>query len=271
MKRIINYWKYTKSIWFMLRMFIAWILMNMNRIFNSDKILTIASNICTKEYIFNTPFWKYIWASLYWYSQMNEDYESEVKNIVDEYSYKLRNGSDKYLLNIWCNIWRWAIYLSKKYNYKVIAFEPAPETYYRFRTNIAFSWLLDMFETYNIWLWNENWLMKFEYNIKSNWSAHIIKDGNTNKDVLMIPVKKFDDLKIEKEKIENTRLIIMDVEWFEYDALRWMEKNLKNFHDVSIIVEIWEHQKNKENTLDFMKNLWYSIEKIWNEDYLFKK
>lgn len=258
--------------WFMVRLIIAWIIVYLNKIFNSDALITLASNICKKEYIFNTPFGKYIWASLYWYTQMVEDYEIEIKNIVDKISEK-KNDSKDVLINIWANIWRWAIYLSYKYWYDVIAFEPSPETYYRFKTNICFSWLDSRFETYNIWLWNQNWIMKFEYNIKSNWCAHIIEedDNADKKDIINISVKKFDDLWIDKEKIKRVWLIIMDVEWFELNVLRWMEKTLKNLDNIQIICEIREWKKDKKETLKFMENIGYTVKQIDNENYLFKK
>ena len=271
MTKFINYWKYTKSVWFMCRIIIAWILYYINGIANSSKLYDIVSNMCYKEYIFNTPFWKYIWASLFWYMQMNENYEKDIKKVVYKYSKELSNEKSKYLINIGCNIWRWAIDLSKNYNYNVIAFEPAPETYYRFCTNVAFSWLLDKFDTYNIWLWNKNWIINFEYNIKDNWVAHIVESLDSNKDIIQIPVKKFDDLWIDKEKIQKTRLIIMDVEWYELNVLKWMEKSLKEFKDVNIVVEIWENHEDKEKTIDYMKSLWYQVKSIDKDNWLFSK
>ena len=50
-----------------------------------------------------------------------------------------------------------------------------------------------------------------------------------------------------------------------------MEKTLKSFHDISIIVEIWENHNDKEKTLSYMKDLWYRYEKIDDSDYLFSK
>ena len=82
---------------------------------------------------------------------------------------------------------------------------------------------------------------------------------------------KFDDLWIEKEIIKKTRLIIMDVEWFEFNVIKWMEKSLKEFHNINIIMEIRENKKNKENTIEYMKQLWYSCKKIGNWNYLFSK
>ena len=271
-KSFINYRKYTKSVWFMLRWIYVWFFVIIWKIFKSEKCNNIASNACQKEYIFNTPFWKYIWASLYGYSQMNEKYEIEIKEIVDKISKNIKN-EDKYLINIWCNIGRWAIYLSYIYGYKVIAFEPAPETYYRLYTNIAFSQLYNLFETYNIGLWNKNWIMKFQYSNKDNWTAHFINDQDylNKENFIDVPVRRFDDLQIENKKLNDTRLIIIDVEWFELEVLKWMKNSLSSFKNVNIIVEIWENQKNKEETIEYMKDLWYSCKKIDIENYLFYK
>ena len=90
-------------------------------------------------------------------------------------------------------------------------------------------------------------------------------------EIIKVPVKRFDDLWIEKEKIENTRLIIMDVEWFELNVLKWMKNTLKSFSNISIIIEIWDNKENKNETIKFMNDLWYMEKQIDDSNRLFTK
>ena len=186
---------------------------------------------------------------------------------------------DSYLINVWSNVWRYAIWLSVEYWYKVIAFEPNPETFHNLQINTLLSDSDKKVELFNIWLWDENWELSFATWSNCDAMAHILDDNDINSywknmyegNIIQVPVKKFDDLWIEKEKVEKTRLVIMDVEWFEYHALRWMEKTLKEFKDINIIVEIWEDHKDKEKTIDYMKSLWYKVKSIDKENRLFSK
>lgn len=276
MKKIINFWRWTKSVEFMLKLFIAGIF---NRIwvkYNYAKMVKIAENIlCKRPYLINTEFGNYLWNSMMTYFLLNENYELKIKKIIENVS-KLNWNSENIMINVWCNIWRWSIDCAKNYNYNVIAFEPAPEIYDTFITNVALSKLHNKVESYNIALWAENSKMKFYYSkFINNGSSHIIIWKSKNDFdwwvIIEVPVKRFDDLWIEKEKIEKTRLVIMDVEWYEYHVLRGMEKTLKQFKDINIIVEIRENHKDKEKTIDYMKSLWYKVKSIDSDNRLFTK
>ena len=63
----------------------------------------------------------------------------------------------------------------------------------------------------------------------------------------------------------------MDVEWFELNVLKWMEKTLKRMHNVSVIIEIRKNSKSKQETLDYLKSLWFTYSQIDDENRLFKK
>lgn len=276
-KRYINFYKYTWSIIFIFRILIAQFFVKIGDISWRDskfwvKMLKVANYFCSKEYIFNTPFWKYLSWSLQEYVLMDDNYEPEIWKLIKKLSDK---KWEKYLINIWCNVWRWAIDLAKNFNYNVIAFEPAPIIYNSLLTNVTLSWLLEKFELYNIALWNENTNLNFEYRKFHNGSSHIIDNNGDAKvvgwEIIKVPVKKFDDLWILKEKIEKTRLIIMDVEWFELNVLKWMESSLKKFSNVNFIMEIWNDKTNKSETIKLMNNLWYHENQIDDSNWLFSK
>lgn len=276
MKKIINFWKRTKSVEFMIKLFFAGIF---NRIwvrYQNAKMVRIAENIlCKRPYIINTDFGNYIWNSMMTYFLLNENYEPEIKKVI-EMCWKKNRGKNSIMLNIWCNIWRRTIDCAKNFNYNVIAFEPAPEIYDTFVMNVALSKLVNKVISYNIALWSDNSTMKFWYNkYINNGSSHIITwKSKYDYDwwvVIEVPVRRFDDLWIDDEKIERTRLIIMDVEWFELNVLKWMKNTLKKFHDINIIMEIWNDQKNKDAVITLMEWLWYIAKQIDKDNRLFTK
>lgn len=276
MKKIINFWKRTKSIEFMIKLFFAGIF---NRIwvrYQNAKMVKIAENIlCKRPYLINTDFGNYIWNSMMTYFLLNENYEPEIKKVIEK-CWEKNRGKNSIMLNIWCNIWRRAIDCAKNFNYNVIAFEPAPEIYDTFVTNVALSRLVDKVMSYNIALWSDNSTMKFWYNkYINNGSSHIITwKSKYDYDwwvVIEVPVRRFDDLWIDDQKIEGTRLIIMDVEWFELNVLKWMKNTLKKFHDIDIIMEIRDDQKNKDSVITLMEWLWYIAKQIDKDDRLFTK
>lgn len=227
--------------------------------------------MCTKKVLIESPFWNYLVQSLNEYAQIDKNYEYEIWKVISKVT-KNNIDNNKFLINIWCNIWRWSIDCAKNYNYNVIAFEPAPENFDKLRINIALSKLIDKFETYKIALWDKEWMAKFEYKSFHNWSSQIVKDTALEWwEIIDVPVKRFDDLWIDNEKIEHTRLIIMDVEWFELNVLKWMENTLKKFHDINIIMEIRDDKKNKDAVINLMKWSNYTAKQIDKDNWLFSK
>lgn len=63
----------------------------------------------------------------------------------------------------------------------------------------------------------------------------------------------------------------MDVEWFEPFVLKGMEESLKHFSNIDIIIEIFDSHEKKQETIEFMKNLWYQAKQIEKDNYLFSK
>lgn len=276
---LIRYWKTSKNyvriwgFWFLWRLILVHFLSCLEPIFGT-KIVKINNKLCEKKKYIESSFGNYLVSSLNEYVQMNENYEPEIWKIINDKLLKLKQSDENYLINIWVNIWRWSIDLAKKFGLNVVAFEPAPETFEKLKINIALSWLTEKFELYNIALWDEEWKLDFEFIPFHTWGSHIVKKGGVLEwgNIIQVPVKRFDDLLIDNEIIDKTRLIIMDVEWFEANVLMGMENSLKKFHDISIMVEIWENNKeSKEKVMNLMKNLKYSVKQIDKDNWLFTK
>lgn len=263
-KKLLNYVKYTWDILIIFKTLYAWLL---NRLWFKKS----ATNVLFKKpYIFYTPFWNYLATTFFHYFCIQDKYEPEIWNKIDEI-FRKNKKNNKYLINIWANIWRWSIWLAKKYWFKVIAFEPWPSTFKNLKINTLLSDLEDDIELFNVWLWNSNDSMKFSMWNDCDPMWHIVDDKWNNLQTIYVPIKKFDDLWITKEKLDKTRLIIIDVEWYELNVLKWMERSLSEFHDIYIIMEIWEWHKNKNDTIKYMEDLWYKKEEIDKDNWGFYK
>ena len=265
-KKLFNFVKYTWNFFMLFKIPYAWLL---NKLWFENSATNV---LCKRPHILLTPFWNYLATTLFHYFCVVENYEPEIWNQIDKISKQI-NWKDFYLINIWGNIWRWAIWLAKKYGYKVIAFEPGPSTFHNLKTNTVLSNLDDDIELYNVWLGSNNDILKFSMWTDCDAMWHIVdeKDMNEWMNIIDVPVRRFDDLEIDSEKLNKTRLIIMDVEWYEFNVLKGMEKSLKDFRNIHIIMEIWEWHKNKQDTIKFMENLWYKKRKIDNDNRVFCK
>ncbi len=222
------------------------------------------------RYIYNTSFWNYICRNFHDACMLTEDYELSIQNEIKNIA-KSKKDWDIFI-NIWANIWRWSIALTKQYWYKTIAFEPAPETFKALQFNSLLSNTNEQINICNFWLWNEKWYLNFEYNIARNWWSKFIEEQKNKEwtNLLTVAVNKFDDF-IDANYISKIRLIIMDVEGYEYQVLQWMYQSLKGFKDIKIIMEILKDNKNKSKTINFMTNLWYIMKQIDDDNYLFSK
>lgn len=274
-KVLFDYWKFTKNIDFMIRITFLWFLIIVKILFPKvEKFYTIMANRLKKDFIFNTTFGKFIGNTKNQRFVMQKNYEPDLKKIIINNT-KNNTKDNNIFINIWSHIWRWAIELAKNYNYNIIAFEPAPNTYYTLRCNIVLSNLETKIKTYNIWLWDKDWNLEFEYFEQHDWWSHIITEnsiytGSWKK--ISIPVMRLDTSNLISDyELDNTRLIMIDVEWYELDVLKWMKELLKKLSDVDIIVEIFEHNKNKDETIRLMKDLWYNAKQIDWMDWLFFK
>lgn len=264
-KKLLNFVRYTWDILVLFKIPSSWLL---NKLWFERSATNI---LCKKPYILYTPFWNYLAITLFHYFCVVDNYEPEIWWKIDEISKKIK-WNDKYLINIGANIWRWSIWLAKKYWYKVMAFEPWPSTFKNLKINTLLSDLEDKIELFNVWLWNSNDTMKFSMWKDCDAMWHIVDDEQSNnQQTINVPVKKFDDLWIDKEKIDKTRLIIMDVEWYELNVLKWMKQSLSEFHDIYIVMEIWEWHENKNDTIKFMEDLWYKKEQLDKDNWVFHK
>jgi FkbM family methyltransferase len=127
---------------------------------------------------------------------------------------------------------------------------------------------------YNLALGEKKETLNFEYLKFQDMSSRILKNKNKkNRDesiIEKVKVEPLDQLKINLNP-KKIRLILIDVEGFEFEVLKGMKKLLCNLEEVDIIIEIHQESKNKEKIFKLFKEKKFKIEQIDHANYIFSK
>jgi hypothetical protein len=123
-------------------------------------------------------------------------------------------------------------------------------------------------ELHKVWVWDKNFETKIHYNDLNPWWSSILKtDWNKNFKTEIVKIVALDNYLPENIKVD---FIKIDIEWFEYEAILWMENILKN-NDLKIIFEFspWVFWKEKwVKLLEKLANLGFKMKHInyekWN-------
>lgn len=242
-------------------------------------------------------FHKKIWNSLYytkwneikfktkhWFNMFLKKWKFIDENIISFWEWEpnisniIKNNLKKWntFLDLWTNIWYFSILASNIVweNWKVISFEPSKIIFEEFNRNIELNSLKNI-EKYNLWVWNENIKKDLFYNESNPWGTSLI-DNHTSNIKETIEIIKLDDF-LKNIKID---FIKMDIEWFEYFAIKWMINILKN-NNLKMIFEYspkfyeklyWEnHKKESISLLNDLFNIWFKLYEIdykWNFKYI---
>ncbi len=260
---------YSKSVSFVCKQSLLFLL----EVFASKKMVSkelihILGTNRKKEYTFTTPFGVFTANSIDAWRRMYPGYEQEIRDRLHmHHDTRMHNGKTT-CINIWANIGRWSIELAKLW-YDVISFEPVPHTYDMLKKNIQHSQVHDKVHAYNTALWNYTWTAIMDTFSFHEWAncidnvRHAYPDSTSTS--VEVSVQKFDDIKdISPAEKSKTWLLLIDVEYYEYFVLQWMQDFLTN-SDVDIFIEIAEKSLHYHDTIDFLQSCGYSIyEKLWS-------
>ncbi len=271
------YWNSTKNISLILKLAFMKLLifLKINKIFKKTFFLIIQNFINGKSYIFKTSFGTFKSDKFDEWAVLNPFFEPHIKKVILN-NYKKNLNKKNIFINIGSHIGRYSIELAKKYNYNSYAFEANPKTYLKLSRNIKLSKLKDKVFSFNFAIGSKNEKLKFFHCSSHTGGSHFIKYYPKSKDnlvgnIIEIPVKPFDEIAKEINlHYKKVKLIIMDVEAFEYDVILGMQKFLKQLKDVDIIIESGNEKKRKK-LIKIMKKLGYKL--IWFKsiDLYFKK
>lgn len=133
-------------------------------------------------------------------------------------------------IDIGANIGSYTILASKEVGADTISIEPIPATYDRLVTNIKINKTENIVKYLNIGLGSNKSILNFTQSFDT--INHVALD--TDIGTIKVNVERFDDI-IELEK---PTLIKIDVEGFETEVLKGMEKTLANLNLHALIIEL---------------------------------
>ena len=190
----------------------------------------------------------------------NKKYEEDNFNFIFSHSFFTKNFI---FLDIGSNLGIYSLKIAKKFDncHKILAFEPIPETFNKFKLNIKKNLLEKRIETNNVALSNKKTIMKMSSILKNNKIQSAVYKIS-DKGIIKIHTEVFDNL----YNYHNKNLFIKcDVEGHEYEAIFGMKKNLKN-NKCLIQVETLERDISKINNL--LNKLGYRfLKKIYRDSY----
>lgn len=184
----------------------------------------------------------------------------------------LKTQKKKIFLDIGANIGHYSLLASKEGFSRIICFEPDPDTYNRLCKNISLNKLKNV-KAYNIGVGNTNGKLPFskdEFNTGGNRFVES-KKVKQNKNQPLLEVVKLDDfLPSHKIKSEDIDFIKIDVEGFELDVLKGMQKTLNSLSEGTILmIEIWDRSTKKEEAFDIIKKNKFRLIKKYDDNYLY--
>lgn len=220
-----------------------------------------------KPFLFDTPFGVYVWSSVDARARMRNNYESWIKKcIIKNHQRYKTDKHEVYFVNIWSNQWRWAIELAKSFDYHVIAFEAVPSIFNELMANVYLSWLPQMIKWYNLALWNYDGTVSFQFMEEHEGKSHVDVKTRSNQSLLRLPIQKFDTVKLDIN-YDNIKLFLIDVEWYEYEVLKGMEKTLRQLKEAELIIEIFDDNPDRDQLFQFMDHLGFDHKRITSMDY----
>jgi FkbM family methyltransferase len=134
-------------------------------------------------------------------------------------------------IDVGANIGSYTILAASEVGAEVISFEPLPKTFNILKENIAINGLEHLTHLYNNGVGNGNGILRFTNDLDT--INHVIMDDDS-KDGIEVKIVSIDAI----ATIDKPCLIKIDVEGFETEVLKGMEKTLKNANIKALIIEL---------------------------------
>lgn len=149
-------------------------------------------------------------------------------------------------------------------DFKIISFEPYPETYHHFIHNLKLNHSIQNIRVENMGLGEEESEVKMfrECNTNSGGNKVVFDTSQNTAGIETVKITTLDHY-VESHQIEKVDFIKIDIEGYEYSALKGAEKTLRKFKP-KLYLELDTHNLKKQGTspaevLSYLKNLNYTI------------
>jgi FkbM family methyltransferase len=147
---------------------------------------------------------------------------------------------------------------------KVFSFEPFPETYEKFVTNLELNpELKDNVSIENCALGNTVSVLQMYRDCETNsGSNRMVSKESVSKELIQVPVSTI-DIFVQENNLTKLDLIKIDVEGFEMNVLKGAENTLKKFHP-KLFIELNDKSLKDQGSgamilISFLKELGYCI------------
>lgn len=260
-KKVIYITKTTyKIIWFInLLVFFISILSNFRKIIRSKTIMSldfiVPINVKYQKNKYQIRHYYELLFLMWWYEHIIDNVENNML-----------------FLDIWAHFWEASYkFLNISKGWYAILFEPNPNNI-KIMKNFFEQNKIKKYMIYEIWLWNETWKKAFYFD---NTLAYTGNFWLWWKNKIITKIEKMDNLNIKNIISKYNKIFLkIDVEWFEIETLKWMEKTLKNMilqkKKIKLIIEI-NDKRNFDPVFSIMKKINKNIiyKKITPRDFLF--
>lgn len=200
-------------------------------------------------------------------------------NSSDYFEYSLQSWfterKGNIFIDIGANIGFYTInVINKNIFKKAYCFEPNSDTFKKLNKNIKLNNLDKKVVIQEVALGeNIGKLIFHKNNFHTGGSRVVNKKLKNSKQIVEVKKNTFDDFIITNYiEIKNINLIKIDVEGYEFNVIRGMNKFLNNsIKGTRIIIEIWDNNPNRNKTFNILKKYNYKIIKTSEDNYLFEK
>jgi FkbM family methyltransferase len=165
-------------------------------------------------------------------------------------------------IDVGANIGYFSMLAAKKKAAKVLAIEPAPNTFTMLDMNIQHNVLTNVIETFNVALGSKDGKVKFVSSLgPKNHIEYETENIHEGLPAIDVDIITLDGMLRSRKEIEKINFIKVDIEGAEYAFLLGAQKTIEVFKPM-ILMEIQEHRLVKYNVtarqiFNFMDNLGY--------------
>lgn len=189
----------------------------------------------------------------------------------------LKNSTDGIVLDIGANLGSFTVPVASNHPHlQIYSFEPQRIIYYQLCTNIILNRLENVY-AHHFGISDSEWTKQLEvpnYSNEQNVGAFSVDSEVRSKDYLVVThgsVENITAKPLDSMQLKNVRLIKIDVEGHELEALRGASETIKISNYPPIMLESWDQKfPNKQKELfTYLNSIGYNISRIdYDSNYL---
>lgn len=170
-------------------------------------------------------------------------------------------------IDIWSNIGQYASFAAPLFRV-VHAFEPVPKLFEQNLKSIQANAFTSNTFLHNLAVWSKTWTVSISCNPENMWWSSVLQKYDWLAPVQASVISLDEFLKEESRPVS---VIKMDIEWYEFEAFRWMKSVLNEdmpvlifeFSPVFLLPNFWPDSA--QEMLKFIVDFWYSLYEVFDD------